>query len=710
MMTLIFSVGVSAFDYTFTNSDNVFNSALGDTDIYTKAIDDGKFTPQFADLDNDSIDEIIIFRESGVSFYSGVSLDLINTFNVGNVTSFYIFDYDDDGVPDIMTFVDKAINILSYNGPGTPTQRLINLTETDAIGGEYGDGLISCDAVESCVFMYSVGFNNGFGQQENNLRAFFFNSSVVSDPQDFYRDITSTGHAYKQYATASISYMDSSKDVDKLGGNDYISSWLIDGVLKIYSVKINTSFVPELNGYTDVNDFISGLTGDDMRIYNHYFSEPTVMDFDGASGNGYEYAIAINTDLDEYKILTFESDFSIIDDYPETAGANGLIVSNVIPFNSFPDTGKNDACVLGYNGVDIFGDVKLTFVCGSKITTELVHTNSYGLVVEGSHNISSYPVWENLIYSTDSIQTETDSNNLDEVVTSYGIFSLDESGIDSLELVYINGYDAGSVVLHDVSGVDLPDMLILTQTNLWLIDDKYENAPPQIPTPPYVNPCLDTVWKVNTSVEVRTTPIDSLDKVRARAVLYSGKSYEQNTSWTSYATSGTTQVFNFIANVTATNEKLIIYVNDDNDPTRIISEEYTINVGSNGVVFGDCITYEGTVTVVTDDDDDTSPDLINNSITIAVTNTANQMGLGITLLWLVFMTVLALVIFMIDRDNAQTLDDKSRAVIIVFVEIIMLVIGVKLSFLSSGMLWTLIVLCVIGGGFVIGRKIQGSGD
>jgi len=79
--------------------------------------------------------------------------------------------------------------------------------------------------------------------------------------------------------------------------------------------------------------------------------------------------------------------------------------------------------------------------------------------------------------------------------------------------------------------VGLSDLLVMTTSNLWYLDDGFANEPGEILSYT-VDPCLDNVWLLNTTVEVRIVATDeNSDDVQVRVVLYEGTAFEQDSNW-----------------------------------------------------------------------------------------------------------------------------------------------------------------------------------
>jgi len=205
-------------------------------------------------------------------------------------------------------------------------------------------------------------------------------------------------------------------------------------------------------------------------------------------------------------------------------------------YDNDDDTTRKDFCVMGYD----ISDEEINLVCGTEQTVNpLVDTLTYDFDVSSYYGVTdSYNNFNVLAHAGQHEQSGTaddEDSNLDEIITSYGVFKLQRSallGVATLSLIYDNPKQDATIVPVDVMGYNRAHLLALTSTNLWYISDGYVKSPSEIDTYS-IDPCLNFTWKQNTSVSVTIKPTDiDGDTVSARAILYYGdEDTESVDSW-----------------------------------------------------------------------------------------------------------------------------------------------------------------------------------
>ncbi len=616
---------VGGDDYDFGTGVGWFNSALDNTcggvDIScsTKSIDNlfDQFAHYFpslvADLDGDGISEIIMLDDSNIRLYHGSLLTIVDAVSVGgspDAPFMLAYDIDDDGYVEII-FSDtkgggaEGTAIYEYNGTLFYEQAdLGSICPGNDYGATYA---MQCKGAEECVQFCHEGWTTD-GVSNYNAWAVGFNST------DDY-DVALLVHYAdnNNFVCPPDVPVISVADYDNDGRDEYVYTMLhysttgANGVwlFAVNSTDRNVSL--ELSAhYTDVYNTNAGATCSNELI-GRYFTSPLVFDIDGSASNGLEVAIGMMISTDDYKIYTKSSDGTDLDDYPELSDGEGLLISNVMRANAFPDgeSDRDDFCVMGYDAEGAAPIApRMILLCGSEQNTEVgaesvqldFQLNEPGV----SFNVTSgYPT---MVHMGQHSTVLTDGTNLDEVVLSYGVFILDYSGVNDLDLIFENphGEATAQVVPVDVEGVGRNDLLVTTATNIWYIDDGFTNTPGRI-SYVYIDPCVDNTWKKNTSVEVRMIVTDDEgDSVNASAVLYWGTSFNQTGAWTSGA-EGTTFSFMFKANESVGAGTLRLMGADVENPAVIDIQDYTFSVGDVGIEWGQgCITEE---TFVEEEDD-----------------------------------------------------------------------------------------------------------
>lgn len=705
----------------FALGTGFFNAQLSETDDTTRALSNPSFVPLVSDLDNDGVSEIIALEGYTFRLYQGSGLSIVDSLALTNVSGnifFMVYDYDGDNYKEILS-IDSGtanINIVAYNGTA------IYLEKTYAIGSSYhddGEAILSCRDVDDCI-AFTVYGNKVVGNDP--LRATFFDSSSIDTPYILYTSKGGTFNyiCYPQIPSVSVA------DYDNDGTDEYIISFIdvsdkspeLPEYLVIQYVDVTGGNIPytKLNITDNIGEYsISSTNGcqEDVVVrYGGLITSPLVFDFDDSPSTGLETAVGAAYDFDEFKIYLYDKNGNLIDDYPETFQADGEIISNPILMNAFPDPpskGRKDFCVLGH---DATGE-RLDLLCGSYLTESLLHTKEYEFDLDNA-NLDNVPHghWDFMpMAHAAQHSTETEQGaNLDELVTSFGVFYLDATFTNFLIHIFENPYVNASVISVDAESVGREDLIALTKTNLWYLDDGYSNTAGQI-TEYSVNPCLDSTWKLNTSVGVtiKASDVDS-DNVRARAILYYGSSNYQDSGWSSNGSSGTTFSFSFTANKTISTGTLRLIATDTYNPDVNDTLDLTFSVGSQGVEFGDCITSEE-IELVTEEDGE-APSLPvtedDNALVRGISFLGEEfnLGLGGNIIWLIIMAVIAYAVW----TSGSFAHAGTAFGVIGIIEIIMLIVGGLLGILSTGIIVVFVVLAMVVMSVWFRRILTSKGD
>lgn len=583
-------VGSSGYDFVL--GTGIFNSGLADYDSYVRSITRDSGVPLVADLDGDGVNEIVVYDSGVFRLYHYKTLAIVDSFNsgLGSNPYFIAYDIDDDSLLEILAVSrsSNVVRILEYNGS-------VFRNQTADLGldiGTNGIKWLGCRPFECVVVGGSDRQIDAGIPTEFKITA--FNSSAVLDTLSVHGSMANRIFCPSQVPVVSVA------DYDNDGVDEFIFgyAWYIaadvDSV-KVQYVDINESDQVDIELTVSKNfgfDVAGG--GDDCNniapsgiAATRYFNSPLVFDVDGSSSNGLETVFAMMQDQDEFKMFSFNSDGSSLDDYPEVLEADGVIVSNMMKFNSFTDTGLVDFCVLGFEPADRLLDL----VCASEQTGDIPETDEFFFDLGLFYNLSVvYGDYEILSHAVQMSSATTEGNNLNELLCGYGVFSLDYTAINKLDLIFENPKSNGVVVSCDAEKVDLEDLLVMTATNLWYLDDGFTNSPATI-SQYYVDPCIDNVWKQNTSVEVRITADDPEGGlVNVSAVLYAGTSFNQSAAWQTVA-SGTTVPLFFVANRTIGSGVLRLMAKDLDNPSVVDVVDLTVSVSTVGISWGDgCVT------------------------------------------------------------------------------------------------------------------------
>jgi hypothetical protein len=232
-----------------------------------------------------------------------------------------------------------------------------------------------------------------------------------------------------------------------------------------------------------------------------------------------------------------------------------------------------------------------------------------------------------------------------------------------------------------------------TGTNLWYFDDQYSYHNPTIDSY-YVNPCLGSTWKINTSVEARIVGGSQDDAtIQGKAILYYGTAQAIDSGWSAFLAEGTTLTFSFIANTTIGSGILRLLINDSHSLTDY--EDLTFSVGNAGVEFGDCTTEEdvaGAEEAAAGDNVSQLPSS-GNDIEQFIGTIEDATGMGSTLLWLMLMMGASIVI-VISAMRAHW-DGVAMSIMLLVFNAGLLVMGSLLGFIGVGVIIVLALICLV---------------
>lgn len=721
----VFAVSTDTYQDTigkngFALSETSFNHLNTDYSAVTRSQSSPRFSPLVDDLDGNGVNEIIALTKLGINIYQNKSLSIIDSYALPDDTydDMIIYDINNDSMKEIIVSDEVAhIYILQYNG--TATQLLSNFTTTSTTE----ESSIACKGVNDCIAFgdYAYTFSGG-GSFTNRLKAHAFNSTgEIGDDLNIYnRTWTIAGTDLICFpATRQIEVADYDNDLS----NEYVISYINihssdtgdqNDYLGISYVNFNgTDVILEKNiASSDIEQLSSGVfSGKNCNEINasYMFTPPLVFNADGSTSNGLETVIGSMNGANTFEINLYLSSGSLVDTYPEIYNADGKLISNIMRTNIFQDS-IGDFCVAGYNEGGY-----IDFLCGSYSTSETIHTREFH--TSQLYNISlNYTIFNGLVHSIQAINDTLNSINPSEFVTPFGIYEITsyQGAVDQtlgtpsdVTLGFESPYASGSILMNDVEKTGYDDMLILTSTNLWYIDDKFVNSQASalgvLPSVITINPCTTSAWAVNTSVLVTVSVYDvDNDDVRARAVLYSGTDHEQDSNWTAFSPSGTTFSFSFVANETATSGLLKLYANDINHNATNVSYSKSFSVALGGLNYGECIETVGTsnVSVVTVDQN------ANNSLANGVKSISSLTGMGNTLTWLIVMCIVGICIVYMGFANHW--HSNMVVGIIAGIELLLFFIGVYSGLLSTSLVVILVIVAIAIIGIFFSRFFLGQ--
>ena len=724
------SGGVNNYYQTGTG---FFNTEVTAT-TYSRTVGEQRSIPLVADLDGDGNNEIIILDGESIELYRNKELDIVNAFSLGTnqkVSNMIVFDIDGDNLSEIIVAQTiypngEKIKIIEFNGTNIINQTDLdfgvpfttyNHKTTAPIG-------IRCRNTNDCLMVFANKVSEGQtvegGAEEGKLYVTFFNSTNIGS--QVLIDTASGGHNSIICLPTILHIALADFDID--GDKDYIftaveTSGTPDHV-SIYYIDVTSQSPSEVMQIDDTE--IVGVTENDGECgsYNQLFTSPLVAELDGSLGNGLETVIGTQTDDDEYNLKVYDSGGNLEEQHPLLADADGILVSNVMLADVFPDSDNTDYCVVGYQTVT--GEIDL--LCGSLQDT-FVAQNELEFSMDVPYNISEGDAIWNPISHMGQHSSEThEGKNIHELINSYGVSRLDLDdcsviglGADcTLEVIFENPVGDSVLIPVDAEKVTAvggrEDLIALSSTNLFYIDDGFSNSAGEI-TSYTVNPCIDSTWKINTSVTITTiVEDDDLDIVSSKAILYEGDSNEQDSGYTANVTSGTTNSFSFVANKTMGTGAIKLVGRDSENLDTLDEIDLTFSVSSNGLEFGDCIT-EVSIAPEEEEEDEIvtvatlTVDASENSITSGINTVMNLTGLAGTTFWLFLMLAFSIGLYF--RGASIGWSGNGIVGAIAIVNLLFLVIGARVGLISTALIVILVVISVVILGVFLGRFLTGLG-
>ncbi len=711
-----------------------FGTIGEDFDTFGRSLTAPLNMPIVADLDNNSVNELIIVDSDTVKIFQNKELNLISTVDYGtaatDISNILAFDIDGDAQQEII-FIDgtnRIVFIFNFTeADGIQIQRQFSLADISLVTFP----MIGCRAANECIATLDSSFTvDNFNPFTAFYRGISFDSTnrtsglttIFSETQP-----SSDGIQICSPRTKNIIV----NDYDFDGNDEYIISFAdqeSSNPNPTYHVRWLDNLTVETSGETDaitVTVNTGSCTGENGL--SNLFTSPVTDDIRAEKPNA-ETFIAIQTDDDDFEIHVFAADGTKFHEIPDTLQADGVIMSNVMIGNFFPETGNEDVCVLGYDK----DNQEIDLLCGTEDRgLFLGDDDEFKISVAGrGFNVSEDVNIMNVVaHAVQHSNVQTGLNDIDEVISPYGIFNLQFSGVpNTLESLFIN--PAGDSVIYsiDLEGFGSDDLIAMTSTNIFYFDDRLSNEPGEIVSLTF-NPCItDSILKINTTLqiqaELRDTNPPSLgfDDMNADFFIYESSSNEQNASFRNLTTSqsdGTTTVITqFIVNQTGNALRFVTEAFDSENPDEIDSNLQTFSVQLTGLEFGD-----STCTIqvaIPPEVDPEVPDLITesaaeNSISNTLQALADLSGLSQLIWWTIFMAFAAIFIFIggtvFNRGQGEVLEDShTKLGVILVVEIALLIIGTLVGVVPIGITIAIVVVGLVVVSLFLNRMFTGTNN
>lgn len=737
---------IGGTDYDFLQGDGAFNEVLSSS-TQSRTVVNGKAVPLVANLDNSGVQEIIVIDGDTIRLFQNTSLGVLDSFLIPGGLSEnprpIIADIDMDGFLEILVpnSDSRNVTILEFNG----TDFFIDLN-IDFSGALVGGTAISREFHIGCELNNSVSdvpecllvhtFNDA-GAGVEIVEVVGFNSTTVGSSTNL-QSLQANGVCMSKVPVIS------SVDYDEDGTDEFVFSYMILQDSTTDQIDIHFIEVDDVLTITNevqitrsgINPSISDGANGCSENRNKYFTSPVVGDFQGAGG-GLETVFGVMESANDFKIFLYDSAGSEIDDYPEATSVEGTILGNPMAANVFGDTTTSDFCVFGFDDVDEV----ISLICASPLTAAggfLAQNIRFGFDSTGLFNYSvDYNIPTTIAHMANMKIENVDIDgtgliDTDELIIGHGVFQLSEesSGIffetNELDRIFVLNDEKACIPIQYVP--TLPsDLICLGDTLLTYVNDNLINRPAAIQSFTE-NPCIDAgAVGINSTLQVTITAIDqndpplAQDLVTTRVTLYVGTPNVQ-ISIIDNQTSGSQVVHLFefpnAANATAsfpggintTGVVTMTYEAFDTEfPSTIDTITQTFTVGNSGNTFGDCISGQTIISDVIDTNATLTSVLpqtqTNNAVTNAMIVLGNLFGLSGNLVWLIIMVSFAIAFW--SAVLAGQVSGNSALGAIAIMEVLLLIIGTFLGFLSTSLV---IIIAAIGAIIIavfIGKFITG---
>lgn len=477
-LILIILSSFSAFALTFPYpgyNNNIGGISYFDTanvvEESSKATSDPGFMPLIEDLNNDSINEIIILDDANVEIYQGTTLTPVDAIAFSADPHYaYIYDIDGDSSNEIIVITTDNTSIIGFNGTS------LSFENSFAIGFPEASIAVGCRGTNDCAIAYGAYATGAYARSSIylivlNSTAYQTNITAGSSYEISERHSGSSSSYRYIFCPSSIPYLQIA-NIDNVGTSEYVASFFFDSSFSasdvgIYAFSYNSTGVINKMSYSyaaDVYDnsmtTISTCTGEDY-ILPRAISSPLVYDFDGFPSNGLETVFAYMKDDNEFKMKMISGSGVLLDTYPSVLDADGVIVSNPVLMNAFSDTGAEDFCIMGYasniNEIDL--------LCGSAQTSG-IESKEFNYAVNFSNIALGTQYYIDYIQSVDRISNYNDGNDLSDLMTPYGIFYIDYDLDNELIPLYLTSHLNASHVSVDINNDGRDDIIELGQNGL----------------------------------------------------------------------------------------------------------------------------------------------------------------------------------------------------------------------------------------------------
>lgn len=763
--------------------DSQWNTGMTSIYSYPYTLTSGGFIPLVDDVNNDGLQEVVAWDNGKVLIFSTPQLDLLGFYNTGSATNaveMAIFDIDANNESNIIIFDSSVSQIRIFNVSNTSQ---ISLWQSYGVSGE-GVGYLKCGKTEECVvvtsgWQTSTGVPGGLscpafpGSDSEPVHmyvtAFNTTTSVSTDVQAQFSHFCSMNSMsyqkhlcfprvrimqYENYdaSTSGAAYIFSGNEYSEsyVIGNNYNAGANANERVHVYYVRINPSTkAATLSDHFEWN--IGGLFGTQGTGKSCTTTSKTsttgeqgydigssaiLFPIQTQSQNTLDTAFSYKKSQDTFATIAIDSTQGVIFDYPIANYYKGRFFGNPVRASAFPNGKQNDiyknteVCTLGYSveyhAIDIACAGQQNYV--EAITFNYKGVDFLWQLPPSQINITQSINVPNLaMHAVKTTGTTIDGINLDEFLTSFGVYQLSIIATDfeyppeswsCTPLLGGGGRCTANQIFNapvsylawttaDTQDSGWEDLIGLNDNGLWYIDDGYANQPPYNFCPSAgscsnwtLNPCQTFPWNLSTNIILQIAPVDpdAADQVKARARLYYGTPYEQDSGWSAWKPNdGQAIPFTFIANQTISSGKFFMEIQGSGS-SEIISNEVGYSViASGGVTTYDCT---GGSSVVTPSPINVTPTPVIvpplpepvNPISTAMKQIDDMFHLGSVVIWLIIMVAVAFGLWSSSSHDSHA-SSKMTLGIIMIAEVCMVFLGSYLGFIGIGLI---IVFVIVG--------------
>lgn len=707
-------------DRTFNNDMRGYFNPSAPSPIYNNiAVSSPDRIPLSGDLDGNSSNgnEMIIVSGSSLAYLRGASLTAITSVAYKSPinSNIIIHDLDNDGVQELI--YGSTSHIIIYN----ISQTSITYERNISMSGLRARQWIGCSNDDVCMIasvsagVFKIG---GFNSTANASKLWTLTSA--SDIDYCFPNVKSMGIA--DYDNDGVTeFIISDYKLNENSGQSEIVE------IRYYSVSPTNNNATLEQTYSKSLGAISPDSSNTCNTWGNgdygtiYMTSPLMVDILPLQ-TGTEAILGYNKDDNEFKAVVVLSDTTEHAVYPSIADADGTILGNPFVADAFPETTGtyDDACVIGHKGEDVN---TLDVLCFSPAISE---NKQYKYIT--TYNISTTDdVYSMIGHSSQMTATVKGGRDLDEIVTSYGVFELlwnedlvcDLTGDCQLGLLWSNPKGLSATYPIDFSGNNRTDIVMLTATNLWLARDGLTNIDcnnQNCITSYEINPCIDSAIKINETMDIEMVVTDENgeldnDQVTARACVYVGTTNEHCSAWQTNATSGTTFTLQgFQMNKSINGGTIRLYAKETGDYSITETTDLLFTVGINGVTYGSCTT-SSTATATSTSTGVADTTYGNNSVQQGVNWVSEQTNLGGGIVYLLMLLAIIVVLF-IEGSHAGDMSNGKAGMFFGFLAIVFfggLWLGYGLGFVNIGLIIAIAFISMAIVSIFFWNKVSGGG-